>query len=789
MRLLSRILIGIFVTVVLVLTGGFLHLRSSLPKTKGTVRLEGMDGQVEIVRDADGVPHIFAATDHDAFVALGYVHAQDRMWQMEMQRRIGAGRLSEVCGEATLSTDQFLRTLGTYRAAQAAWPAISAESQAALQAYAAGVNAWIDGRHTLPPEFLILGTKPEPWTVYDSLVWAKMMAWDLGDNYELELLRARLVQAVGVERAAELLPPFPEEGTTILAAAQVAAQMADAILDLDASLKSTFRLGGLDVGSNSWVLSGSRTKSGLPLLANDPHLGSQIPSIWYLAELQGDRLHVIGATLPGLPSVVIGHNDDIAWGTTNLGPDVQDLYVERINPRNPSQYEIEGEWVDMLIAEEPIYVKGQPEPIPWAARSTRHGPLISDVSGKALTPVALRWTALDPGDTTIDCFLQINYAADWDAFTQAMRSYVAPSQSFVYADREGNIGYFAPGRIPIRAQGDGTLPVPGWDGEYEWSGWIPFEELPQAFNPQPGYIVTANNRAVPDEYPYFITHDWAPPYRAQRIAELVAERSSGEDKISIADMRAIQADQYSAQVQELLPLLLQVEPTDDRQARALNYLKDWNGEAAADSVATTIYEAWSLHLGQAIFEDDVHGGLYDDLVNRRHATFLADVMAHPENTWCDNLLTTPTESCDEIARTALDRALDDLAQRQGKNMARWQWGRLHRTQYPHNPFSQVSALKRFFHRQIANGGNDYTVNVAPVSCEEPYLQYDVPSYRQVVDMSDLGNSVFMHTTGQSGNLLSPHYDDLIERHQAVEYLPMTFGRDQVSGNVLTLRPR
>ena len=320
MRLSLRIAIVVSLLVLVALAGAYGYLRSSLPRTEGQVGLAGLDGRVEVVRDVDGVPHIFAATDHDAFFALGYVHAQDRMWQMEMQRRIGSGRLAEILGEAALDTDKFLRTVGTYRAAQAAWPAISAESQAALQAYAAGVNAWIEECHTLPPEFLILGFRPEPWTIYDSLVWTKMMAYDLGSNYGLELLRSRLFQAIGPERTAELLPPYPRDGTTVLTAAQVSPATTQALLDLDRHLMASFQLGGLDVGSNNWVVSGSLTESGLPMLANDPHLGAQIPSIWYLAELQGQRLHVSGATLPGLPSVVIGHNEAVAWGVTSLGP-------------------------------------------------------------------------------------------------------------------------------------------------------------------------------------------------------------------------------------------------------------------------------------------------------------------------------------------------------------------------------------------------------------------------------------------------------------------------------------
>ncbi|MGB0383431.1 MAG: penicillin acylase family protein [Ardenticatenaceae bacterium] len=788
MRVLFRIFVVVILLVVVGLVGGYVYLGDSLPMTSGTVRLSGLDGPVEIVRDGNGVPHIFATTDHDAFFGQGYVHAQDRMWQLDFQRRVGAGRLSEVLGDSTLETDKFLRTLGTYRAAEAAWSALSRDAQEMLQAYAAGVNAWIDERHPLPPEYLILGVEPEPWIVYDSLVWSKMMAWDLGGNYDVELLRVRLAQAIGAERAAELMPGYPEDGTTILASHQIQAATADTLLALDRDLQANLQLGGLDVGSNNWVIAGSRTESGDPLLANDPHLGARIPSIWYLIELKGDTLHVTGASLPGVPLVPTGHNEDIAWGVTNFNPDVQDLYMERINPENPNQYEVDEEWVDMTIVEEAIYVKGQEEPILWAARSTRHGPLISDVTSRAPMAVALRWTALEPGDTTLQSFMKVNYATNWDQFTEAMKDYVAPSQNFVYADQEGNIGYFGPGHIPIRAKGDGTIPVPGWDSKYKWRGWIPFEELPQAYNPEAGFIATANNRVVSDDYPYFLSSDWAPPYRAERIVELIEEMSSNGQKISLEDMIRIQADQRSAQARELLPLLLELEPTDQRQTEALEYLQAWDGESSADSISTTIYQAWFMHLGRTVFEDDLKGDLYDRFANRRHETFLINIMREANNPWCDNVLTTDSESCANIAEEALDRALDDLTERLGDDMQAWQWGELHRTQYPHSPFSEVDMLKPFFHREIANGGDGYTVNVAPLRYSDAYLQYHVPSYRHIADPSNWNNSLFMHTTGQSGHLLSDHYDDLIERHQAVEYLPMTFGRENVTGDVLVLQP-
>ena len=789
MRLLLRFLAVVMLLVVLVLAGGYVYLRRSLPTTSGTVILSGLDGEVEIVRDADGVPHIFATTDHDAFFAQGYVHAQDRMWQMDFQRRVGAGRLSEVLGESTIKSDQFLRTLGTYRAAKRDWDALNERTQQTLEAYADGVNAWINEKHPLPPEYLILGVEPELWTVYDSLVWAKMLSWDFGSNYDVELLRVKVVQAIGAERAAELMPPMPTDGTTILASQHLPADVTDTLLALDTELQFNLQLGGLNVGSNNWVIAGSRTESGRPLLANDPHLGSGIPSAWYLVEIQGDTVHVTGASLPGLPSVPLGHNEHIAWGATNLNPDVQDFYMERINPQNPNQYEVDGEWVDMEIVEEKIYVKGQDEPILWAARSTRHGPLLSDVTSNAPMPVALRWTSLEPGDTTVDAFLDLNYATNWEEFKRALQAYVAPSQNFVYADKEGNIGYLGPGHIPIRAKGDGMMPVPGWNSEYEWTDWIPFEDLPQAYNPEAGFIATANNRVVTDDYPYFLGSDWHPPYRAERIVELIEEMSSNGQKISLEDMIAIQGDQQSTQSRELLPFLLKIEAANERQRQALDYLKQWDGVHKSDSVATTIYQAWYIHLGRTLFEDDLNGDLYDTFANRRHETFVVNIMRESHNPWCDNLLTTSNESCADIAQQALERALDDLTERRGDKMDQWQWGTLHRTQYSHNPFSQVDMLKPFFHREISNGGDDYTINAAPIRFSETYLQYHVVSYRHLIDVSNWNNSLFMQTTGQSGNVLSHHYDDLIERHQAVDYLPMTFGRDNVTGDVLLLQPK
>ena len=456
----SRVLALLLVLLTALLGLGWIYFRASLPRGSGEISVSGLAAPVSIVRDRDGVPHIYAESDADAGFALGFVHAQDRLWQLEMNRRIGAGRLSEVFGETTLETDQFLRTLGLHRAARSATQHLSPETMELLVAYAAGVNAWLDSGRGLPPEFTILGVTPEPWTVVDSLAWMKMMSWDLSNDWDLELLRLRLVQAVGESRAAELLPSVPEDAATILDAVQLPAEQADAMLALDDRLRDDYRLRGLDVGSNSWVVSGAATASGLPILANDPHLGARIPSIWYLAEMHGDRLHVSGATLPGVPGVILGRNQRIAWGLTNLNPDVQDLYVERIDSADANRYRSGDAWLPMTVVEELIGVKGRDAPIPWAAHATRHGPLLSDVVD-APVPVALRWTALDPDDTSLDALLSINWAESWQDIRAAMRRFVTPSQNFVYADVDGHIGYFGPGRIPIRASGDGKLPAPG----------------------------------------------------------------------------------------------------------------------------------------------------------------------------------------------------------------------------------------------------------------------------------------------------------------------------------------
>jgi penicillin amidase len=803
MRLLLRILRWLLIVVVVLLVlvggGGYLWLRGALPQTSGTIRVQGLTAPVAIIRDVDAIPHIRAQNEADAMFGLGYAHAQDRLWQMEFQRRIGNARLSEVLGAATLDTDKFLRTLGPARAAASAWAKTSPDARNLVEGYVAGVNAFISAHHgrALPIEFTILGFEPEPWRPEDVLVWAKMMAWNLGDNWEKELLRSKLIAKLGAEKTAQLMPAYTADGPVILpdggaamrdlrlgAAGQVHVpnpQSAtpnppfDGLLAINRTINASLGLGGTAIGSNNWVIGGGRTTTGKPLLANDPHLGAQIPSIWYLAHITGGKLDAIGATLPGALGVIIGHNQRIAWGVTNTGPDVQDLFVEHINSQNQAEHN--GNWEPMTVIPEVIEVKGQPD-VTIQVRVTRHGPLISDVADGTGDPLAFRWTALDDEDHTLEAFMGVDLAGSWQEFTQALEHYQAPMQNFVYADVEGNIGYYAPGALPIRARGDGTLPAPGWTDEYDWAGYVPFAELPHTYNPPQGFIATANNKVAPDSYPYLITTSFAAPYRAARIVELI----QAKDQLAPEDIAAMHADVRSSQARELLPLLLQAHVADERSKAAIELLKGWDGTIGGDSAPAAVYEAWYEQIPQHIFADELGDDLWDDYGDQKDmiSMVLPGLLQGNGQTWCDDLRTPESEDCPTALGAALRDGLAEMAKYQKtEDLKSWRWDRVHSTIFPHNPLDQAAALKPIFSRSIPNGGDGFTVDVAPIRRTDLYNQYHVPSYRQIINLADLGASRFIHTVGQSGQMLSSDYADFIERWQRVEYLPMRYDQSAI----------
>ncbi|WP_110514887.1 penicillin acylase family protein [Herpetosiphon llansteffanensis] len=800
--LFSRFLLIVVLIILLASGGGYLYLRRSLPTTEGTLTLAGLSAPVDVLRDSNGVPHIYAKTESDALMALGYVHAQDRLWQMEFQRRIARGTLSEALGETTVETDRFLRTLGVYRAAESAYANLDPTAKAVIDSYVSGINGFL-AEHSgsqLSPEFTLIGVEPEPWVGADVLGWAKMMSWDLGGNYSTELMTMELMAKLGSEKTKDLLPHYPSTGPLILP--NPVGGQAQQLLALSRRVEQGLGIGGgniAGVGSNNWVIGPSKSTTGKPLLADDPHLSFRTPSIWYMAELEGGDLHSVGATIPGLPGVIVGHNQRIAWGVTNTGPDVQDLYRETLDPSGTKAM-FKGNYEPLTIISDTIRVKDKGL-LPLTIRVSRHGPLISDAlnANNADDPdapqreaLAFRWTALDETDSTLNAYIAINKAQNWQEFRAGLASYVAPVQNFVFADVDGNIGYIAPGNIPIRAKGDGTLPADGASGDYEWTGFIPFEDLPQSYNPPQGYIATANNKVVADSYPYFLSHEWATPFRAERITSMIEAKPT----LTMDDMAAIQADVHSSYAEEFLPVLLKlVQPTTDQQRQAIAMLQNWNYSTAGDQPAASIFQAWAFYLTVPIVGDELGETLLESYGQRRQLIDLAipAMLQDPNNPWCDDVTTTgTTENCNAMVTQALDVALKDLSFRMKNTpMDQWRWGGLHLALFPHNPLDAIVPLRGFFSKVIESQGDGSTVNVGHIADDAPFDQDRGPIYRHIIDLGDFANSRMINAPGQAGHFLSPHYDDLLERWQKVEYIPMLYGRSAVnSGEVemLQLQP-
>ncbi|MEO8430580.1 MAG: penicillin acylase family protein [Acidobacteriota bacterium] len=750
--------------------------------------MTGLHGPLRLETDAHGVPTIRAATADDALFGLGFVHARDRLWQMELQRRIGAGRLAEALGAKLVPTDRFLRTIGFRRAAEDALRSLSPEARSAVSSYRRGVNAFLAASRARPIEFRILRIDPPPFDDADCLVWSKLMAWDLSGNATNEIRRARLSSLVGPPRAAELLPsgaplptilrdeewqspsperpadsearPLPVRGDGSLAEREPGGTDP---LALAAGGLERFGFGGETVGSNSWVLAGSRTRSGRPILANDPHLGLRTPSIWYIARLEAPGLSVEGATLPGLPGIVIGHNARIAWGLTNLEPDVQDLFVERADPADGNRYLWRGRSLAFDRRTEVIRVRGAAD-VRLEVRSTVHGPVVTDVLAGAERlggPVALRWTGLDPGDRTGEAFLAIDRARDWAEFLAGVSLLHCPGQNFVYADADGHIGYTASGSIPIRPRSDGLLPVSG-EGADDWSGAVPFASLPRTFDPPRGYVVTANNRVVSENYPYPFNADWVEPYRARRIED----RILASPRLSVDDVRAIQLDRVSYQARDLLPILLTTAPADAASRSALDRLRGWDGTFAPESVPAAIYAAWYAALS-TMPEDE----LSEPAATWVRSRFVIDAL-RGDSAWCDDVRTRGRETCADFRSSTLRRAVALLGRRLGPAADGWRWERLHRARFPHAAFDGVPVLSRLFSLETGQGGDGSTVNVGGYRRDGSFRMSDGPSYRQIVDFGDLAGARYVHTTGQSGNPFESGYRNLLPLWRAGRDFPL-----------------
>jgi penicillin amidase len=792
-RIVAIVLIVVAALVVIVAVAGVVLVRRTFPQERGTIQVTGLDNQVEVYRDEWGIPTIYAHTAHDLFFAQGYVHAQDRLWQMEFSRRVAPGRLSEVLGDAALENDRYLRTLGMGRAAQAEAERLDPEARAALEAYSAGVNAYLAEGHPLPLEFTLLGFQPEPWTPADSIGWGKVMAMFLGNNEEAERLRVDLISQVGEERMRQLTPSYPGDAPLIVSQEIDYDTLSTKTLDRAEALRDWLGFAGPDGGSNNWVVSGQRSTTGRPLLANDPHLGIQMPSIWYELGLQCVELsaecsyQAVGASFPGTPGVVIGHNPWIAWGVTTLPADVQDLYVEKVNPDNPNQVEYQGQWEEMQVIREEIKVKGQETPEVVEVRLTRHGPIMNDVIDGLSQVLALRWTAL--GETPLlPSVLAMDQARNWDEFRAALRTWSIAGQNFVYADVEGNIGYQSTMWVPVRAKGDGSMPVPGWTGEYEWTGYIPYEEMPYAYNPAEGTLMSANNKVVGDDYPYLLTNDWDNGYRARRLTELL----TAKQVFSPEDFEAMQADDLVIPAREIVPYLAGLTSADEQVQGAIDRLSGWDYHCGLDSVGCAVFQAAFVNLLRGTFGDELGEDLTDQYISSEWAEpVLIGLLADPASAWFDDV-TTPdrTESRDEALLRAVEQATADLTAQLGSKVDGWEWGKLHVAVFDHT-MGGVKPLNLIFNKSTQASGCGAAVNATGFSPAEPFEVLSVPSYRQIVDLAEWAGSRSMHTTGQSGLPFHRHYADMMTSWRDIGYHPMLWTAAEVQAHAqakLVLEP-
>jgi penicillin G amidase len=850
-KFLGRGLILIVVLALIATSGGLFYFKSYLPNTvapksfpqiDGEIQLDGLNGAVDIYRDKMGTPHIYATTTHDLFFAQGYVHAQERFWQMDTWRHIGAGTLSEMFGSAQVETDSFLRTLGWKRVAEQEWKQLAPDAQEIAQAYADGVNAYLKDHNdtAVSLEYAVLGLlspdyKIQPWTPVNSLTWGKAMAWDLGGNMDDEIERAILLKTLTPEQLAEVFPEYPADYPVIVPkigenASQVEGQRFASNSAEMSKVRSDFRLSTFDyesiahklnlitsvlgptgsgIGSNSWVVSGDLTTTGKPLLANDMHLTIQMPSIWFQNSLhcmpKSDAcpFEVTGFSFAGVPGVVAGHNNRIAWAFTNLGPDVQDLFIEKINPENSNQYEVDGKWVDFEIINETIDVVGG-EPVDITIRVSRHGPVISETYGPLkdnvdskdpeATPfkdktgvelpenyvIALSWTALTP-NSPFEAIWGFDRAQNWDEFRTAARMWSVPAQNLLYADVDGNIGYQTPGTIPIRKNGDGTLPVPGWTGKYNWTGFIPFDELPYVYNPQSGYIVTANNQANPRDYPYLITKDWDYGHRAARIVDMI---QNAPGKIDISYFQKMHGDSKNPNAVTLMPILLSVNLDPELAAIREKYLSGWDYQETADSQATSLFEWFWWNLLMDTFKDDLLEEYWPSGGSRWYVV-MRELIQQPDSPWWDDKATADkVEARDDIFSRAFAEAITQIQKEYGKDLSKLPaWGDLHSANFRNQTLGKagVGVIENLFNRgPYATGGGEGNVNATGWTVGESYEVDWLPSEREIVDLSNLDNSLALHTTGQSGHAFHPHYDDMIPLWTQVKYYPMWWDQESVT---------
>ena len=777
---------GIFLTILaLIFAGSFLWLRTSLPDLSGEIRLAGLEAEVRVIYDENSIPHIYAGSANDAYRTLGFVHARDRLFQMDIMRRIGAGRLSEVIGPATLVVDRTMRTMGIYRLAGETYRRLPEDVREHLESYAAGVNAFLDSSSGAPPpEFLLLRYEPEKWTPPDSLVWGRLMAQTLTGNWRTEALRAALSDHLPPERLKDLWPEIQDGPAPTVPALQRAAAF-ESLLDSIPEILSQ------ESASNLWAVSGAHTVSGKPHLANDPHLGFRAPGLWYLVRLKAPGLDLTGATVAGVPFHVLGHNDRIAWALTSTGSDTQDLFVERVN--GSGSYDTVAGPRPFLTRSETIQVRGE-EPVEHRVRETVHGPVISDVDPRfssVLTEgevIALASVGLRPDDLTPLALLRVGRANNWQEFRDALTQFHSPQQNFAYSDVDGNIGLISPGRVPIRPKGQGRFPVPGWSGEHDWTGFIPFDELPQVYNPPSGRIFNANHALVGPEYRWHLADNWEPPYRARRI-ESDLERKT---RRTLETEAALQMDSLSLAAKSLLPVLLShLSPDSEETLQAAGILSGWDFQMSRNTAAPLLFTAWLAEANRGLYGDEIgkHLGRFLRLRPR-----LVHHILKNRQEWCDDVETDEGETCSQTITRALKRSIAWLRKDFGRDMEDWRWGEAHVALFSHPVLGRIPVLKRIGDIRVEADGGAFTVNRGQNrlrNVREPFASVHGAGYRAIYDLADLSRSLFAVATGPSGNPLSSRYDNTTEDWRDGKYFRIAQSQSEATRNatgVLRLLP-
>ena len=792
MKRVKIIIIALLIIVAAAFSGAWVYLRSLLPVVDGELKISAIREGVTLVRDKYGVPHISAENRHDLYFALGYVQAQDRMFQMDFYRRVARGRLAEVLGKDLLDADIYLRTIGFTRTAREQLKILPPETRVMVEAFSEGITYFIEHKR-LPLEFTLLGYRPEKWTPEDSLAIGNLLGFQLASwAYQNELLNYLILTRLGPDKAALFLPVYPKDAVPIME------QSTPAPMPGKISLRSREFLEvfvSREFASNNWVIAGKRTVTGKPLLCEDSHEeGPELPTQWHLCHLTGKGIDTAGAMFPGTPVFIWGHNRSIAWGMTNFDLDNQDLYLERISPDNPNQVMFEGKWVDMQIIREKIPIKDGKKTAyrEIVIRITPHGPIINDIeSGIGDKPISIRRVEAEPWLIS-EALYKLSTARNWDDFKHALSFYPAGPQNFVYADVDGNIGYIGAGKCPIRTDSRGILPQPGWDGTHEWQGYYPFEAMPMTFNPEQGYIATANNNPVRGEYAIPLSEYWETPSRAQRITELIESKP----KHAVADMIRMHLDNKSALAAQIVPVFIQIlnKTTTREERKYVDELARWDYHLTPDSAAACLYEVMFNHLLMETFADELGKDLFERLIKDKIGVtnLMADLLLQKKDSILfDNVNTKRAETVNDAVTESFRSAVAYLIETLGSDMQGWQWGKLHQIEFSHI-FGSEKVLRPFFnYGPFPFGGDEQTINRAGYDKTKPYKVNITASIRYIVDFSNLSNALVVLSTGQSAQLLSPHRHDMADMFLAGKYITWYMERkdfEPESEGVLRLLP-